>query len=665
MSLHNTGITVGLAKADPTLSSFGVVIIDEAHEHSCDADLLLGHLKSLLGERDNLKVIVMSATIDTALFTRYFPQAVVKEVSGRQHEVVVKYLREPPSNLIAAIINTIVHIHSREMPGDILVFVSGKNQINKVIDGVRRAVPRDTGPLDLYTLHSNLPMREQTAAINADPPRPQYGKLGRKVIVSTNSAETSLTIGGVTHVIDSCKAKVKMWNPHTESWSLLEQPVSKASVTHRKGRAGRTSEGMAWLMCTERGYHEDLVEHSVPQVLQGDMLSGCLTILKLGHNPITFDYIVSPAPETIVKALGLLRQLGAVDCNGKLSSRGDKLASIPADVYVALTLLESPKYGCSDEIVSITAMLDATNGGSYLFQGQSGKKLDNIKKQFQHRSGDHITLFNIYMAWRAACIVGEERSFCKKNMLLEGALRRADRMRQDYLESMRKIKSWKHCEMKKDDKTYYSRILQALAAGHFLHAAKRVPSSNQYQLVRSGMDVSLSKDTNLGHQDEHNEWVIYNECWDDGLRVVSTIKSELLVAAQPGYWWDAEFLPQGHIKDGLLQTLAGMIGDGSLTPPVRQWADVGDSNWAGLARWVQRCAAPHNRLLQEKLPSWQSERNSRSAKVEQLKRWDLGTAISAGFDDGSSRYGHPRDYYDMAWSIARIEAHEQGLSWPL
>jgi pre-mRNA-splicing factor ATP-dependent RNA helicase DHX15/PRP43 len=666
MSSHPIGITLALARLDPTLSSFGVVIIDEAHEYSRDADILLGHLKGLLNERDDLKVIVTSATIDTALFKDFFPQAVVEEVSGRQHKVTVNYLRSPPSDLIAEIIKTIIYVHCTQMPDDILVFVTGKDEINKVIDGVNRSVEKGMGPLRLCSLHGSHLLKDQNIAINAKQPHAQHNKLGRKVIVSTNSAETSLIVAGVTHIVDSCKAKINVWDPYTESFVLINQPISKASILHRKGRAGRIYEGMAWLTCTERGYQEDLVEHAIPQVLQGDMLSECLTILKLGHNPITFDYIVPPAPETIVRALGLLRQLGAVKPNGSLSSLGKQLTAIPTNVYAAMTLLGSPIFGCSDEIISVLAMLEATNGGSYLFRpGQNKQKLRGIKRKFQHCSGDHITLFNVYMAWREACYIKKGPKFANDNMLLEGALRNADNLRLHYLEAMNKIESWDHRELRRNDPHYYTRILQALAAGHFLHAAKRVASSNGYQLVRSGMHVSLSRYTDLGYPNEHNEWVIYDNCFNDGrnkeLRVVSSITPELLIAARPEYWWDAEILPERYIKEGLTQTLTDMIGSGGITPagfPDGDWPDVESSSWAGLARWTVGCMVADKELLGTTLPSWQKGRGARFAKVEQLKKWNLEKAIAAGFDDGSSRYDHPDKYHPSSFSIGHIDAEK-------
>jgi pre-mRNA-splicing factor ATP-dependent RNA helicase DHX15/PRP43 len=221
-------------------------------------------------------------------------------------------------------------------------------------------------------------------------------------------------------------------------------------------------------MCTEKGYHEDLIEHSVPQALQGDMLRECLTIMKLGHDPISFDYIIPPAPETIVRALGLLRQLRAVDADGRISQRGQDIAAIPTDVYFALSLLECPKFGCSDEVITTLAMVDATKGGSYLFRraqsDQDHDKLRKIKRFFKHTSGDHLTLFNIYMAWREACYTKKRREFLRGHMLIGGALISADHLRLHYLESMNKIEFWEHCELSKDDPSYYTRILQALAA---------------------------------------------------------------------------------------------------------------------------------------------------------------------------------------------------------
>lgn len=332
------------------------------------------------------------------------------------------------------------------------------------------------------------------------------------------------------------------------------------------GRAGRTCEGMAWLMCTERGYHEGLVEHSVPQVMEGDMLNECLTILKLGHDPLTFDYIVRPASGTIRKALEILHLLYATDRSNRTSSHGQRMAAIPTDVYAASALLQSPKFGSSDEIITIMAMIEATDGGNSLFIHAERANLNRIKSRFQHASGDHITLFNIYMEWRAACCKMEERKFLEKHMLQRSALSSADQLRLHYLAALKKIDGWKHCSLRLDNPSYYTRILQALAAGYYLKVAKRNGrSSKEYQLVRSGMDVSLTGNTHLGWPDEHSDWVIYNRCFHDPrqgniLNVVSGIAPEIMVAAQPDYWWHLEFLPEGRMKEDLMQVLSNVKG---------------------------------------------------------------------------------------------------------
>jgi len=187
-----TGTTIALAKGDPELSMFSVVVVDEAHQHSPPSDLLLGVLKRLLTLRDDLKVIIMSTTINADLFREYFPQSVVKTVSGRQHKVTAKYLEEPVLDLSRAIVETILRIHLQESGGDILVFVSGESEIRKVINGVEAALsdeegsrfkPAEVGALACYPLHSKLAPKQQDLAVHALPPRVQNGKGGRKVIV--------------------------------------------------------------------------------------------------------------------------------------------------------------------------------------------------------------------------------------------------------------------------------------------------------------------------------------------------------------------------------------------------------------------------------------------------------------------------------------------------
>jgi hypothetical protein len=194
-------------------------------------------------------------------------------------------------------------------------------------------------------------------------------------------------------------------------------------------------------------------------------------------------------------------------------------------------------------------------------------------QRFHHESGDHVTLLHVYLGWRAAGVNGVVQEFLEDNMLLGSVLKSADRIRLQLLNIMRQVRGWQLCDLELRQKTFYTKILQALAAGNFLHVAKRISYSQAktYEIVRSGMKVALSDHTNLGQPNEHNEWVIYHECYDDVekgklLRLVSSISREVLITSEPDYWWDVDMFPEGHIRDGLLQILANLSGDVGFKP---------------------------------------------------------------------------------------------------
>jgi len=229
----------------------------------------------------------MSATVDIDVFRDYFENAVVEKVSGREWGVDILYLKEPPLDPHVALVDIVLQIHLTEQSGDILVFVSGVKEILKVIRGVQKALSGDNpsfskdviGPLDCYPLYSQLPAHKQAKAIDSVAPGGYKDMLGRKLLVATNIAETSMTLVSVTHVIDSCRAKVKIWDPRTESWTLQDMWTSKAVASQRSGRAGRTKKGKCYRTVTKEGLHSQLTDHSVPVMHKTDMVSECLEIL--------------------------------------------------------------------------------------------------------------------------------------------------------------------------------------------------------------------------------------------------------------------------------------------------------------------------------------------------------------------------------------------------
>lgn len=573
------GSLVAAAKSDPSLQAYGAIVIDEAHQHTVDTDILLGLLKTLLAERpDDLRIIIMSATIDADTFSKFYPGSAVETVGGRQYPVDISYLASPPlSDGVDTIVQAIIHVHLFGRRGNILVFMSGVPEMRKIIRKVDERLvgsrspygKGEIGPLSIYPLSAQQSSDENDKAVESVARTPEDGTVGRKLIVATNIAETSVTLE-IVHVIDSCKVKNKIWNPQDESWCLREQLVSKATAGQRAGRAGRTRPGTAVRMCTEDVYQEQMPEHSVPAIMMGDMLTGCLNILKLNRSPLNFPYIAAPATETVQKALSILSQFGAIDKDGNLADRGHKIARLPVDVYSAVTLLESQRFECSDEIISLISMVEASEGSSLFKQPQEPKEkaeLAKTQRYFSHDCGDHIMLFNVYMAWRQVRNTSTEAEFLAKYKLQVSVLRSADETRLQLLSILRGVWANRVTYLDPDTPAYYTTILRALAAGNYLRVAKRVPggSGKEYQTVRHGAPATLQPSTKLGAPSRDNEWVIYNEYHNDGarkptLRLVSPIQPEILIQAQPKYWCDVEFFPKGHIQDDLAKVIAGMTG---------------------------------------------------------------------------------------------------------
>ncbi|KAI4783502.1 pre-mRNA-splicing factor ATP-dependent RNA helicase PRP43 [Aureobasidium sp. EXF-3400] len=578
---HSTiqSLIMAKAKGDSNLVDYGMIIIDEAHQHTTSTNLLLGLLKSLLTKRQDLKVVIISATMDANLFANYFPGSKVETVHGRGHEIQVQYLLQPPKDMIKEIVKTILWIaFSKQAKGHILVFVSGMREIAQVIEGVNAALtgpdarfdPAELDPLVCYPLHAKMSLEDQQRAVKSFPPRPMGRRFGRKVIVATNVAETSLTIEGVTHVVDSGMARSRIWNSAEETWAMLDYPISQAEIVQRIGRVGRQRDGWAWLMYTEKGRKEDRLEHAIAAIIECDMVSEALHIMKLGFKVADFPFIVKPSPEVVGKALGLLYQIGAINKKMQVTTRGSHIIALPIDVYSAAMLLEGSLRKCSDEVLSIVCMIEATRNGQSVWRHpgkdqEATKKLEKAQARFRHVSGEHLTFLNIYLGWRNARLDGRIDDFLDQWMLDGSVLRSVDSGRMALLLQLRKHPAWDLQDLDKKDPLYYATILQALAAGMHLQVAKRTGKTGEYEQVRTGVLAKLTKNTVFKVPAGGDEWVFYNECFvhpEKGkmLSVVSCIAPELLFSAQPEYWWDTEFLPEGHIEEGVVDVLSRMTG---------------------------------------------------------------------------------------------------------
>jgi pre-mRNA-splicing factor ATP-dependent RNA helicase DHX15/PRP43 len=550
------GMLLREAMNDHDLKRYSTIILDEAHERTLATDILMGLLKEVVVRRPDLKLIIMSATLDAQKFQRYFNDAPLLAVPGRTHPVEIFYTPEPERDYVEAALRTVLQIHASEPEGDILLFLTGEEEIEDAVrkisleadEMVREA---DAGTMKVYPLYGTLPPAQQQRIF--DPPPPPRGpnqRPGRKCIVATNIAETSLTIDGIVYVVDPGFSKQKVYNPRIRVESLLVSPISKASAQQRAGRAGRTRPGKCFRLYTEPAFKKELIEQTYPEILRSNLSSTVLELKKLGIDDLVhFDFMDPPAPETMMRALEELNYLACLDDDGNLTTMGRIASEFPLDPALAVMLISSPEFYCSNEILSLTALLSVPQ--VFVRPASARKRADEMKNLFAHPDGDHLTLLNVYHAFKSDEAQANARQWCHDHFLSLRALQSADNVRLQ----LKRIMEREELELMStpfEDKKYYENIRRALVSGFFMQVAKKEANGKTYTTVKDNQTVLLHPSTVLGQE---SEWVIYNEfvlTSKNYIRTVTGVRGQWLLDIAPGYY-DVEGFPKGEIKTALMR----------------------------------------------------------------------------------------------------------------
>jgi ATP-dependent RNA helicase DHX8/PRP22 len=510
--------------ADNDLSKYIALMLDEAHERTIHTDVLFGLLKKLLKKRQDLKLIVTSATLDAEKFSAYFNEAPVFRIPGRTFPVEILYCKEPEPDYLEAAIITVMQIHLSEPAGDILVFLTGQEEIDtcaEILYGRMKALGELAPELIILPVYGALPSEMQSRIFEPAP----VG--ARKCIIATNIAEASLTIDGIYYVVDPGFCKQNVFNAKIGMDSLVVTPISAASAKQRTGRAGRTGPGKCYRLYTEAAFATEMLPSSVPEIQRTNLGNVVLQLKAMGINDLLgFDFMDPPPIQSMIGAMESLFTLGALDDEGLLTRLGRKMAEFPLEPCLSKMLITSAELGCSEEILTIVAMLSVEN--PFYRPKEKAAQADMKKAKFNHADGDHLTLLNIYEAWKSSKF---SNPWCFENFIQARAIRRAQDVRKQLVSIMDRYKM----DILSVGNNM-TKVKKCIVAGYFMNSAKKDPQEG-YKTMAEGQPVYVHPSSSLFNKNP--EWVIYHELvltTKEYMRNILTIDPKWLIELAPAFY---------------------------------------------------------------------------------------------------------------------------------
>ena len=507
---------------DKNLSQYSVIILDEAHERTIATDVLFGLIKEAIKRRPTLKLIITSATLNSAKFAKFFDNCPVFKIPGRTYDVEILYAKVPEVDYLEASLKTVLQIHLNEKPGDILLFLTGQEEIDNACSMLQLKVNtlgKNAPKMIVYPVYSAMPSELQIKIFEPAPPGT------RKCIVATNIAEASLTIDGIYYVVDPGFTKIKTFNSKVGMDNLIIVPISQSSAQQRAGRAGRTGPGKCYRLYTCNAYMYEMLPDTVPEIQRTNLADTVLILKALGINDLLhFEFMDPPPTPNLVSAMEQLYYLGALDEEGLLTKLGRRMAEFPLEPKLSKILLASVDLNCSEEITTIVSMLSVQN--VFYRPKEKEEQADKKRARFINYQGDHITLLNVYNEY----IKYQTEDWCKENFLHYRNLSKAVEIKEQLKSILQRYKlKMISC------KGSYSQVRKAITAGYFSHVARC--QKDVYKTIIDDHEVFIHPSSALFNKNP--EWVVYHEVVNttkEYMRNVSTINPKWLMDVAGKYF---------------------------------------------------------------------------------------------------------------------------------